>query len=63
MTYLNDMYRYYKHKYYYNTEVDQINVNNPSNKLQMNIQVDPRTKQYLNVTVSVSLVLLGWVKR
>jgi len=47
----NQLYRALKHYYYWQTDVDQINVQNQANKIWAEIVLDPQTRQRLNVTL------------
>jgi len=47
----NKFYRALKHYYYWQTEVDQINVQNPENKIRAEFVLDAQTKQRVNVTI------------
>jgi hypothetical protein len=47
----NKLYRTLKHKYFWQTDVNQINVRNPEKKIRCSLTLDPTSFQYLNVTV------------
>jgi hypothetical protein len=49
--YTNNVYRFFKYVKYENTKVNEVEVNNPTNRLQMQVNICPRTFQYINVTV------------
>ena len=49
--YTNNVYRFFKYITYENTKVNEVEVNNPTNRLQMQLNICPRTFQYINVTV------------
>lgn len=49
----NKWYRYLKNWYYQQTDVNQINVNNPDNQIRMHITIDPKSLQTVNVTIKV----------
>lgn len=47
----NKLYRALKHYYYWQADVSQIDVQNPSNKIRAEFVVDAQTKQRVNVTI------------
>jgi len=47
----NKLYRVLKHYYYWQTDVDQINVQNQPNKIRAEFVLDAQTRQRLNVTL------------
>jgi hypothetical protein len=47
----NKVYRWLKHNYYYQTDVNQINVNNPEKQIRCRVTIDPYNRQYVNVTI------------
>jgi hypothetical protein len=47
----NKLYRALKHYYFWQTDVDQVNVQNPENKIRAELVLDAQTKQRLNVTI------------
>jgi len=49
--YTNQVYRFLKYVNYKQSKVNQIEVNNPENRLQMQINIDPRTLQYVNISI------------
>lgn len=51
MNITNALYRMLKYKYYWLTSVDQVNVNNPENQVRARITIDPKNRQYVNVTI------------
>jgi hypothetical protein len=49
--YTNQVYRYLKYAKYEQSKVNEIEVNNPENRLQLQINIDPRTLQYVNISI------------
>jgi hypothetical protein len=47
----NKLYRALKHYYYWQADVDQMDVQNPQNKIRAEFVVDAQTKQRVNVTI------------
>lgn len=47
----NKVYRMIKNKYYPDTSVNQINVNNPDKSLKIKLNIDPINWRYVNVTI------------
>jgi len=48
----NKWYRSLKHKYYSQSQVNQINVNNQDNQLKIKFNIDPVNQRYLNVSIN-----------
>lgn len=47
----NKIFRAIKTYYYWNSEQAMVEVHNPQNKIKVDLFIDPRSKQYINVTV------------
>lgn len=48
--YANYVFRYFKNQYFWQTNVNQFNVQNPENRIQAFLNIDPVNKNYFNFT-------------
>jgi hypothetical protein len=49
--FINNRFRMLKHRYFYQTKVQQIDVRNPANKVTGSLTFDPFNRQYFNLSV------------